>query len=170
MPYARITGAPTTTSARVPHRGRDDRDDQRHHQPELPGVDEHRHQRQGRLEGVDHQHQSGELHEAADLIDVGGDPRDQRTTVLRRLVQHRQVVDVAEGLDAEPRERRLAHVGETDVHESGAAGGDRHRHQSDHRHLDDKRQVDLAGDESTVQHLLDGDRDDDPSGGGHQPQ
>ena len=51
------------------------------------------------LADADHEDEAAEHQELADLVDVGGDPGDQGAAALGVLGEHRQVVDVAEGLD-----------------------------------------------------------------------
>ena len=72
---------------------------QPHDEGERRAVDDHEHGRQRDLREVDHQHQTAELHEHRDRVDVGGHARDERAAALGVLGQHGEVVDVAEGLE-----------------------------------------------------------------------
>ena len=133
-----------------------------HGQEQLPRVQAHHRHRHQRLAGVHDEHQAGPLHEAADLIHIGCDPRHQHPPLLRGLMEHRQVVDVTEGPDPQARQRSLRHAGQAQMHEPGGQGGDHHRRQGEPDHADHEAQVDPGVGQAPVQHLLDGDRDDDP--------
>ncbi len=86
-------------------------------------------------------------------------------------MQHREVVDVAERPDAKTRQGRLRDPGQAEVHEAGGQTGHRHGHEREPDHPHDEAEVDpTAFDQASVEHLLDGDRDDHPPGGGHQSE
>ena len=69
------------------------------HDRQLPAVEQHHHGRDQHLADADDEDDAAEDQELADLVDVAGDPRDQRAAALGVLGQQRQVVDVPERLD-----------------------------------------------------------------------
>ena len=77
------------------------------HDRQLPGVDQHHHGRDQHLADADDEDQAAEDQELADLVDVAGDPGDQRAAALGVLGEQRQVVHVPERLDPQGRQAAL---------------------------------------------------------------
>jgi hypothetical protein len=144
----------------------EDRPDQ---QRQRPGVVEHQRAGHDELTRGDDEHQAARLHEVADLVDVGGDPGHHPATPLPALGQHRQVVDVPEALDPQPRHARLAGDVEADVHEVRADRRRDHARGGQQDHGPDEGDVGVAvGGKAAVHRLLYGHGHDDPADGGDQ--
>ena len=160
-------GQPALEPPRAEHERHEHRE---HDQRQAPGVDEHHDRGHGELARGGDQVQPGPLHEAADLVDVAGDPGDQRATLLARLVQHRQVVDVAERPHPQRRQRRLDHGRQAVVHPAAGHGRDQHRDPGQRDDLHDGTEIDAASGpaEPEIDGPLHRDRDDRPPGGRDQ--
>ena len=91
---------------------------------ELPAVEHHHHGGDQHLADADDEDQAAEHEELADLVDVGGHPRDQRPAALGVLGQQRQVVDVAERLDPERGQAPLGGAEQPARHQVGRHAGD----------------------------------------------
>ncbi len=156
-----LAAPPVGVSQRDGQRDEDDHDDER----QLPAVVGHHRQRDEQLTGVDDEEQTAELHELADGVDVGGDARDQRTSALSGLVQHREVVHVPEGAHPQRGQRALGVAGETQVGGiAGQGGRDQHGRGDEQGALDEADVDPTVAAETLVQRLLDDDRHDEPAG------
>ena len=77
-------------------------------------------QRQQGLSTVGNQHDPAPLHEPADLIDVRRDSCHQHAALFRRLMQHRQIVNVTKRSHPQPGQSSFRHPRQPQV--AAAAG------------------------------------------------
>ncbi len=132
-----------------------------------PGVDGHQRGHDQHLPAGQQQDHAAELQELRHLVDVAGDPGGECAPPLLRLGQHGQVVDVSERAYPQRRQRRFGRPVEPDVHAVGRQRRHHDRHgRARHRGPDHGEVRRPPAGKTTVDGLLDRDRDHGPSSGG----
>ena len=136
------------------------------HDRQLPAVVGHHQRGDHDLAERHDRDDAAEDQELRDLVDVAGDPGDQRAAALGVLGQQRQVVDVPERLDPQGGQAALG-AGEQPVgHLVRRQAGHDHGDRGDHHHRRGVGDVGATGGvHALVEGLLHGDRHDDPADG-----